>query len=35
MITSLMEMLELPNFHHMTTPTIELQSHDKVLVVTF
>ena len=34
MITSLTEMLELPNFGNMTTSTIEFESHDKILLVT-
>ena len=34
MITSLIEMLEPPNFGHMTTCTIEFESHDKILLVT-
>ena len=33
MITSLIEMLELPNFGHMTTSTILFQSRDKILLV--
>ena len=32
--TSLIEMLEVPNFGHMTTSTISLESHDKILLVT-
>ena len=34
MITPLMQMLELPNFGHMTTPTIQFKSRDKILLVT-
>ena len=34
MITSLKEILELPNFGHMTTPTIQFQSRDKILLGT-
>ena len=34
MITSLTEMLELPNFGHMTMPTISFELRDKVLLVT-
>ena len=34
MITSLIELLELPNFGHMTTSTTQFESHDKVLMVT-
>ena len=34
MVTSLVEMLELPNFGHVTTSTIEFDSRDKVLLVT-
>ena len=33
MITSLIVMLELPNFGHMTTFTIWLESRDKILLV--
>ena len=33
MITSLTEMLELPNFVHMTTFTLLLESRDKTLLV--
>ena len=33
MITSLMEMLELPNFGHMNTSTIEFDLPDKILFV--
>ena len=33
MITSVMVMLELPNFGHMTTFTICFESHDKNLLV--
>ena len=31
MIASVMEMLELPNFGHMTTFTIQFESGDKTL----
>ena len=31
MITSLIEILELPNFGHMTTSTIYFGSRDKIL----
>ena len=34
MITSLIEMLELLNFRHMTTSAIQLKLHDKILLVT-
>ena len=34
MITTLKEILELPNFNQMTTSTIQFESHDKVLLVT-
>ena len=34
MITSLIEMLELPNFGLMTTSTVQLESRDKVWLVT-
>ena len=34
MITSLMEMLTLPNFGHMTTSTIKFESRDQILLVT-
>ena len=34
MKTSLIERLELPNFGHMTTSTIELDSRDEILLVT-
>ena len=34
MITFLIEMLELPNFGHMITSIIELESRDKNLLVT-
>ena len=34
MITSLIEMLELPNFGHMTTSTMSFESRNKVLLVT-
>ena len=33
MITSPIEMLELPNFGHMTTSTILFESRDKILLV--
>ena len=33
MITSLIEMLELPNFAHMSKFTIEFESYDKILLV--
>ena len=32
-ITSLIEMLELPNFGHMTTPTIQFDSRNKISLV--
>ena len=31
MITSFMKILELPNFGHMNTSSIEFESHDKIL----
>ena len=34
MITSLIEIPELPNFAHMTTTTLEIESVDKILLVT-
>ena len=34
MITSLIEMLELPNFGHMTASKIQFESRDKTLLVT-
>ena len=34
MVTSLMEMLELPNFGHMTTSTIYFESRDKFMLAT-
>ena len=34
MKTSLTEMLELPNFGHMATFTLEFESRDKILLVT-
>ena len=34
MITSLVEMLELPNVGHMTISTTQFESRDKVLLVT-
>ena len=33
MITSLIEMLELPNFTHMTVSTIYSESRGKILLV--
>ena len=33
MITSLIEMLELPNFSHMTTLTMLFDSRDKILLL--
>ena len=33
MITSLIEMLELPNFGHMTTSIIYYESLDKILLM--
>ena len=33
-ITSVMEMLTLPNFGHMTTSTIKFESRDQILLVT-
>ena len=33
MITSLTEMLELPNFDHMTTFTLQYESRDNILLV--
>ena len=33
MIASLIEMLELSNFGHMTKPTIKIDSRDKVFLV--
>ena len=33
MITSLIEMLALPNFGHMTKSIIQVHSHGKVLLV--
>ena len=33
MITSLIEMLELPNFGHMTTSNKSFKSRDKILLV--
>ena len=33
MRTSLLEMLDLPNFSHMTTSTISFDSRDKILLV--
>ena len=34
MTTSLVEMLELPNFDHMATTTTKFKSRDKILLVT-
>ena len=34
MINSLVEMIELPNFGHMTTSTIQSESRDKILLMT-
>ena len=34
MITSLIEILELPNFGHMTASTIKFESRDNILLVT-
>ena len=34
MITSLIDMLELPNFGHMTTSTMKFDLHDNFLLVT-
>ena len=34
MITSFIEMLELPNFGHLTATTILFESRDKILLVT-
>ena len=34
MITSLIEILELPNFGHMTISTTQFESRDKILFVT-
>ena len=34
MITSLIEMLELPNFENMKRSTIQFESDDKILLVT-
>ena len=33
MITSLIEMLPLPSFGHLTTSTIQFESHDKTLLM--
>ena len=33
MITSLIAMLELPDFDHMTTYTMQFESRDKILLV--
>ena len=33
-LTSLIEMLQLPNFDHMTTSTIKFDLQDKILLVT-
>ena len=35
MIASLIEVLDLPNFVHMTTSTIKFESRDKFLLVTY
>ena len=34
MITSHIEMVELPNFGHMTTSTIQSELRDKILLMT-
>ena len=34
-MTSLIEMLELPNFGHMITFTIQFELHDKILLFYF
>ena len=34
MITTLIEMLELPNFSHMATSTIQIEPRNKILLVT-
>ena len=34
MITSLIEMLELPNFGHITISTTQFDSRDNILLVT-
>ena len=34
MITSLIEILELTNFGHVTTPIISFEPRDKILLVT-
>ena len=34
MITSLIEMLELPNFGHMTTSAVSLKSRDGIFLMT-
>ena len=34
MIASFVEMLDLPNFGHMTTFTLSFESRDKTLLVT-
>ena len=34
MITSLKEMLELPNFDHMTKFIIQIELHNKILLMT-
>ena len=34
MITSVTEILELPNFGHMTTFTLQFESREKILLVT-
>ena len=35
MINSLIEMLELPNFGHITTSTIEFETRNKMLVTSW
>ena len=34
MITSVVDVLELPNFGHMNTSTLQFDSRDKILLVT-
>ena len=34
MIISLLELLDLPNFDHMITSTIQFESRDKILLLT-
>ena len=34
MITSVTEMLELPKFVHMTTFTLQIESRDKIMLMT-